>query len=168
MSFFAMLGMFKNRAVMYVVAGLLAVFALIYWHKSGVNRAVEDERARLTLAYEHAKHEAINAAIASSDEAIRAAKIESEKQNEKIKLDAASIIARHNAGTGRLSVPARCSSTIADNTGANPTASAGEARAELSDESVKFFVGEAKRADEVVIERNELISIIEELRKVKK
>ena len=61
MSLLALLGMFKNRAVLYVVGAILLLFGLIAWHKSGVNRAVEDERARLTAAFEQAAKEAKDA-----------------------------------------------------------------------------------------------------------
>lgn len=45
---------FKNRAVAYGVAALLAVLALIYWHKHSVNVAVYAERERITAAHEQA------------------------------------------------------------------------------------------------------------------
>lgn len=167
MSFLSMLGMFKSRAVVYVVCAFLLAFALIVWHKTAVKRAVKAESDRLTVSFEKAKNEAIKAAIATADDAIKTAKIESDKQNEKVKQDAAILIARHSNGTGRLSVPARCASPSANSVGTNPAAPVAEARAELSDESVRFFVSEAKRADEVVIERNELLSIIEQLKGAK-
>ncbi len=152
--------MFKSRAVVYVVGAIVLAFALIVWHKTAVKRAVEAESDKLTMSFEKAKNEAIKAAIANADEAIKTAKIESEKQNAKVKQDAAILIAKHNNGTGRLSVPARCASPASNSIGAHTAAPVAETRAELSQESVEFFVGEAKRADEVVIERNELLSII--------
>ena len=164
MSFLSMLSMFKSRAVVYVVGVILLVFGLIVWHKTSVKRAVKAESDRLTLSFEKSKNEAVKAAIANADDAIKAAKIESEKQNAKVKQDAAILIAKHNNGTGRLSVPARCASPATNGTGAHTATSTKETRAELSNESVEFFVGEAKRADEVVIERNELLSIIEKLK----
>ena len=167
MSFLSMMGMFKSRAVVYVVGSIILVFGLIAWHKTAVKRAVEAESDKLTLSFEKSKNEAIKATVANADEAIKNAKIESEKQNAKIKQDAAILIAKHNNGTGRLSVPARCTSPSANGTGAHTAAPVAETRAELSDESVRFFVGEAKRADEVVIERNELLSIIEQLKATK-
>lgn len=161
------LTMFKNRAVAYTVAVLLAMFTLIYWHKHSVNMAVSAERERITAAYEQAKIEAIAAAIASSNEAIIAAKKESDIQNEKIKRDAANLLASYRAGAVRLSVPARCASPVIRGTQSDSSSTVGEARAELSEQSVEFFVGEAKRADEAVIERNELIDIVNQLRNLK-
>ena len=161
---FTILTIFKNRAVAYTAAALLAIFSLIYWHKHSVNVAVSAERERITAAYEQAKIEAIAAAIASSNEAIIAAKKESDIQNEKVKRDAANLLANYRSGAVRLSVPARCASPVVSGTQSDTSTTVGEARAELSEQSVEFFVGEAKRANEEVIERNELIEIVQRLK----
>lgn len=163
-SLLAMLGMAKNKAILYIVGGLIAFLALIYWHKTGVNKAVANERQRLTLAYKQAEDEAITRAIALSNEAIKQAQIESEKQNAKIKNDAASLIAQYRSGAVRMSVPARCPSPVIGGAETNTPALTGETRAELSDPAVEFFVSEAKRADEAVIDRNELIDVVEKLK----
>ena len=164
MSLITLLGFFKQKAVLYIAGALIATLALIYWHKSGVNKAVANERQRLTLAYKQAEDEAITRAIASADEAIKQANIESEKQNAKIKSDAASLVAQYRSGAMRLSVPARCQSPVVGGAETNTSAFTSEARAELSDPAVEFFVSEAKRADEAVISHNELIDIIEKLK----
>ena len=164
MSLITLLGFFKQKAVLYIAGALFAILALIYWHKSGVNKAVANERQRADLAHKQAEDEAIARAIASADEAIKQAQIESEKQNAKIKSDAANLIAQYRSGAVRLSVPARCPSPVVSGVETNTPAFTGEARAELSEPAVEFFVSEAKRADEAVIERNELIDIIEQLK----
>ena len=78
------------------------------------------------------------------------------------------LLADARTGAVRLRVPVK-SCTIgggnASGLESNTGAIVADSRAELSDESVRFFVSEAERADQQALQLNELIGIIDQLRR---
>lgn len=48
MSLIAMFGLLKNRALLYVVGGILALFVLVYWYKSHIHAAEKTGAAKVT------------------------------------------------------------------------------------------------------------------------
>ena len=158
----------SNRALSVVALVVCAVCGAILWraHVSAVNDAVDAERDRLTLDFEREKADAIRRESERAKDIVNEVKGNYENELKTIQARAYRLLADHNAGIVRLSVPARCPAVRGDTGGAQSDsgAAAPETRAELSTASVEFFIGEAKRADETVNRLNELVDIVERLR----
>lgn len=73
-----------------------------------------------------------------------------------------------NAGTRRLSVSIKASTTNPASGGSDSTSGNGEIRAELSDEANRFFISEAERANKVVRTLNLCQKTLETLKQVEK
>ena len=158
----------------WAVAGFIAALWLAqHWHTSAVERAAKNatqaEYDRMVALHELAKAAAIDAEKRRAQSIINENKERYETQLTDIQNRSARLLAEHRSGTVRLRVPVittACAVSSSDTSGtqSDTGAIAAETRAELSEQSVRFFNREAERADREAIEHNELIDIVEALR----
>ena len=158
----------------WAVAGLIAALWLAqHWHASAVAQAAKNatqaEYDRMVALHELSKAAAIDAEQRRAKSIIDANKERYETQLTDIQNRSARLLAEHRSGAVRLRVPVittACAVSSGDPRGtlADSGAIVAETRAELSDEAVRFFNGEAERADRQAIQLNELIDIVEALR----
>lgn len=158
----------------WAVAGLIAALWLAWgWHTSTVEQAAKNatqaEYSRMVDLHEQAKAAAIDAEQRRAKSIIDANKERYETQLTDIQNRSARLLAEHRSGAVRLRVPVittACAVSSSDTSGtqSDTGAIAAETRAELSEQSVRFFNREAERADREAIEHNELVEIIEQLR----
>lgn len=159
---------FSNRYVWYAIGAVAVVYGLVHWHNKKVDAAVKLNTEQLTAQFAAEKQKTIDEETARSRTIVATITENYDAQVNTLKSDAARIVANHSAGTVRLSVPANCPSPIitgdSGRTQSNPVSMAAESRAELSEESVRFFVGQAERADKQAVQLNALIDVVERLR----
>ena len=158
----------------WAVAGLIAALWLAqHWHASAVAQAAKNatqaEYDRMVALHELSKAAAIDAEQRRAKSIIDANKERYETQLTDIQNRSARLLAEHRSGAVRLRVPVittACAVSSGDTSGtqSDPGETTAETRAELSDEAVRFFDGEAERADRQALQLNELIDIIEPLR----
>lgn len=158
----------------WAVAGLIAALWLAWgWHTSTVEQAAKNatqaEYDRMVALHELAKAAAIDAEQRRAQSIINENKERYETQLTDIQNRSARLLAEHRSGAVRLRVPVittACAVSSGDTSGtqSDPGETTAETRAELSDEAVRFFDGEAERADRQALQLNELIDIIEPLR----
>lgn len=158
----------------WAVAGLIAALWLAWgWHASAVAQAAKNatqaEYDRMVALHELSKAAAIDAEQRRAKSIIDANKERYETQLTDIQNRSARLLAEHRSGAVRLRVPVittACAVSSGDTSGtqSDPGETTAETRAELSDEAVRFFDGEAERADRQALQLNELIDIIEPLR----
>ena len=157
---------FSNRYVWYAIGAGAVVFGLIHWHSVRVDAAVKLNTEQLTAQFVIEKQKTIDDEAARGQAIVANVKEKYDEQLKTIKTDATRMLADHRAGTVSLSVPATCPISTGDNgrVGSNTNGFAPESRAELSDESVRFFVNQAERADRQAAQLNNLIDVIERLK----
>ena len=158
----------------WLATGLIVSLWLAWgWHISTVEQAAKNatqaEYSRTAALHEQAKIAAIDAEQRRAQTIINANKEHYETQLTDIQNRSARLLAEHRSGAVRLRVPvitSTCAVSGSDTSGAqsDTSATATESRAELSEQSVRFFNGEAERADRQAIQLNELIDIVEALR----
>ena len=158
----------------WAVAGLIAALWLAqHWHASAVAQAAKNatqaEYDRMVALHELSKAAAIDAEQRRAKSIIDANKERYETQLTDIQNRSARLLAEHRSGAVRLRVPVittACAVSGGDTSGtqSDTGAIAAETRAELSEQSVRFFNREAERADRQALQLNELIDIIEPLR----
>ena len=157
----------------WAVAGLIAALWLAqHWHASAVAQAAKNatqaEYDRMVALHELSKAAAIDAEQRRAKSIIDANKERYETQLTDIQNRSARLLAEHRSGAVRLRVPVK-SCTIgggnASGLESNTGAIVADSRAELSDESVRFFVSQAERADRQALQLNELIGIVDQLRR---
>ena len=158
----------------WAVAGLIAALWLAqHWHASAVAQAAKNatqaEYDRMVALHELSKAAAIDAEQRRAKSIIDANKERYETQLTDIQNRSARLLAEHRSGAVRLRVPVittACAVSSGDTSGtqSDPGETTAETRAELSEQSVRFFNREAERADREAIEHNELVEIIEQLR----
>ena len=159
----------------WLATGLIVSLWLAWgWHISTVEQAAKNatqaEYSRTAALHEQAKIAAIDAEQRRAQTIINANKEHYETQLTDIQNRSARLLAEHRSGAVRLRVPVittACAVSSSDTSGtqSDTGAIAAETRAELSDESVRFFVSEAERADQQALQLNELIGIIDQLRR---
>lgn len=158
----------------WLATGLIVSLWLAWgWHTSTVEQAAKNatqaEYSRMVDLHEQAKAAAIDAEQRRAKSIIDANKERYETQLTDIQNRSARLLAEHRSGAVRLRVPVittACAVSSGDTSGtqSDPGETTAETRAELSDEAVRFFDGEAERADRQALQLNELIDIIEPLR----
>ena len=158
----------------WLATGLIVSLWLAWgWHTSTVEQAAKNatqaEYSRTAALHEQAKIAAIDAEQRRAQTIINANKEHYETQLTDIQNRSARLLADARSGTVRLRVPVittACAVSGSDTSGtqSDTGAIAAETRAELSDEAVRFFVGQAERADREAVAHNELVEIIEQLR----
>lgn len=158
----------------WAVAGLIAALWLAWgWHTSTVEQAAKNatqaEYDRMVALHELAKAAAIDAEQRRAQSIINENKERYETQLTDIQNRSARLLAEHRSGAVRLRVPVittACAVSSGDTSGtqSDPGETTAETRAELSEQSVRFFNREAERADRQALQLNELIDIIEPLR----
>ena len=158
----------------WLATGLIVSLWLAWgWHTSTVEQAAKNatqaEYSRMVDLHEQAKAAAIDAEQRRAQTIIKANKERYETQLTDIQNRSARLLAEHRSGAVRLRVPVittACAVSSSDTSGtqSDTGAIAAETRAELSDEAVRFFVGQAERADREAVAHNELVEIIEQLR----
>jgi len=138
----------------------------LYWHNARVDAAVAANTAELKADFEKQKQQAINDEAARSRAIVAQTKEDYDAQTQSIKQNAARILVNHRAGSVRLSVPARCPIVASNGSGtqSNTSGIVATSRAELSDDAVRFFVGQAEKSDKQAVQLNALIDIIEQLK----
>ena len=157
----------------WLAMGLIASLWLAWgWHTSTVAQAVKNatqaENSRLTAQFEQDKAATIEAEKARAQKIIDANKEHYEQQRQAIQTRADRLLADARSGTVRLRVHVKSGAVSGGNASgleSNTGAIVADSRAELSDESVRFFVSEAERADQQALQLNELIGIIDQLRR---
>lgn len=158
----------------WLATGLIVSLWLAWgWHTSTVEQAAKNatqaEYDRMVALHELSKAAAIDAEQRRAKSIIDANKERYETQLTDIQNRSARLLAEHRSGAVRLRVPVittACAVSSGDTSGtqSDPGETTAETRAELSDEAVRFFDGEAERADRQALQLNELIDIIEPLR----
>ena len=157
----------------WLAMGLIASLWLAWgWHTSTVaqasKNATQAEYDRMVALHELAKTAAIDAEKRRAQKIIDANKEHYEQQRQAIQTHADRLLADARTGAVRLRVPVK-SCTIgggnASGLESNTGAIVADSRAELSDESVRFFVSQAERADRQALQLNELIGIVDQLRR---
>ena len=158
----------------WLATGLIVSLWLAWgWHASAVAQAAKNatqaEYDRMVALHELSKAAAIDAEQRRAKSIIDANKERYETQLTDIQNRSARLLAEHRSGAVRLRVPVittACAVSGGDTSGtqSDPGETTAETRAELSDEAVRFFDGEAERADRQALQLNELIDIIEPLR----
>ena len=169
----ALKALLGNRYFLAVAGVIAALWLTQHWHTSAVERAVKNatqaEYDRMVALHELAKAAAIDAEQRRAQTIIKANKERYETQLTDIQNRSARLLAEHRSGAVRLRVPViatACAVSGSDTSGSqsDTSATATESRAELSEQSVRFFNGEAERADRQAIQLNELIDIVDALR----
>ena len=158
----------------WLATGLIVSLWLAWgWHTSTVEQAAKNatqaEYSRMVDLHEQAKAAAIDAEQRRAQTIIKANKERYETQITDIQNRSARLLDDARTGAVRLRVPvvsSACAVSGGDQRGtvANSGATATESRAELSEQSIRFFVGEAERADRQAVQLNELINIVDALR----
>ena len=158
----------------WLATGLIVSLWLAWgWHTSTVEQAAKNatqaEYSRMVDLHEQAKAAAIDAEQRRAQTIIKANKERYETQLTDIQNRSARLLDDARTGAVRLRVPvvsSACAVSGGDQRGtvANSGATATESRAELSEQSIRFFVGEAERADRQAVQLNELINIVDALR----
>lgn len=171
--FFAAFKALLGNRYFWLATGLIVSLWLAWgWHTSTVAQAVKNatqaENSRLTAQFEQDKAATIEAEKARAQKIIDANKEHYEQQRQAIQTHADRLLADARTGAVRLRVPVK-SCTIgggnASGLESNTGAIVADSRAELSDESVRFFVSQAERADRQALQLNELIGIVDQLRR---
>ena len=158
----------------WLATGLIVSLWLAWgWHTSTVEQAAKNatqaEYSRMVDLHEQAKAAAIDAEQRRAQTIIKANKERYETQLTDIQNRSARLLAEHRSGAVRLRVPViytACAVSGGDQRGtvADTGTIAAESRAELSEQSIRFFDGEAERADRQAIQLNELIDVVDALR----
>ena len=158
----------------WLATGLIVSLWLAWsWHTSTVEQAAKNatqaEYDRMVALHELAKAAAIDAEKRRAQSIINENKERYETQLADIQNRSARLLAEHRSGAVRLRVPViatACAVSGSDSSGtqSDTGAIAAETRAELSEQSVRFFNGEAERADREAINHNELVDSVEALR----
>ena len=162
-------GLLRSRWFWLAVAVACISFAGWRWHVSAVDAAVQANTTMLKAQFEQAKRDAVQAEADRAQTIINHVKGDYDAQIHDLNQRAARLLAEHRSGAVRLRVPViytACAVSGGDTSGtqSDTGAIAAETRAELSEQSVRFFNREAERADREAIEHNELVEIIEQLR----
>ena len=171
--FFAAFKALLGNRYFWLATGLIVSLWLAWgWHTSTVAQAVKNatqaENSRLTAQFEQDKAATIEAEKARAQKIIDATKEQYEQQRQAIQTRADRLLADARSGTVRLRVHVKSGAVSGGNASgleSNTGAIVADSRAELSDESVRFFVSEAERADQQALQLNELIGIIDQLRR---
>lgn len=151
----------------WVWLALALTIGALYWHNARVDAAVSANTAALKADFEQQKQKAINDEAARSRAIVAQTKEQYDAQINTLKNDAARLLDNHRTGAVRLSVPTKTSTIGANNVGGSQSNANGvtpASRAELSDDAVRFFVGQAERADKQAVQLNALIDIVERLK----
>ena len=152
---------------------IVSLWLAWHWHTATVAQAAQNatqaENARMSAQFERDKAQAVAEEKRRAQSIIDANKEHYETQLTDIQNRSARLLAEHRSGAVRLRVPViytACAVSGGDTSGtqSDTGAIAAETRAELSEQSVRFFNREAERADREAIEHNELVEIIEQLR----
>lgn len=149
------------------VLAILLVVAYNHHVNSVVTAAVNANTQELTEQFAKDKAKAIEDETKRSQLIVEQVKEEYDARIKTIKVDAGRMVNNHISGAGRLYVPVKtCTIGASDNSGtqSNPAGVDATSRAELSDESVRFFVAEAERADKQAVQLNSLIDVVEKLK----
>ena len=160
-------GGLRSRWFWLTVAIAGAIFAGWRWHVNAVTDAVQANTNTLKAQFEQAKRDAVQAEVERTQTIVNNLKGDYDAQINSLNQRAGRLLADSRAGAIRLRVPVKACTLVRGNTGgaeSNPVGLATQARAELSDDANRFFIGQAERADREAIEHNRLVTLIEALR----
>lgn len=168
----ALKDLLSNRYFWLSMGLIVSLWLAWGWHASTVAQAAKNatqvEYDRMVALHELDKTAAIDAEKRRAQSIIDDNKEHYEQQRQAIQTHADRLLADARTGTVRLRVHVKSGAVSGGNASgleSNTGAIVADSRAELSDESVRFFVSEAERADRQALQLNELIGIIDQLRR---
>ena len=167
----ALKALLGNRYFWLATGLIVALWLAWRWHTATVAQAAQNatqaENARMSAQFERDKAQAVADEKRRAQSIIDANKEHYETQRTDLQNRAERLLADARTGAVRLRVPIKsCPVSGGDQRGtlADSGATATESRAELSEQSIQFFVGQAERADRQALQLNELIDLIDALR----